>query len=303
MRNSATLWLVMVCLISSGQAAARAQAVESGELGDEKAKAREAEADFLRLYRLDDGEVLKAILDPKTAIRVTYAKAYPASGVPRESADVSVYYRWRDGALAKDPFWMGGDNRLRGILSPIMGLQPHAAEGDAELLKARVDADFIVRDKAPAGEIVASLESSLRRDFKLPVKLTLAELERPCIVVRGRYKFTPATDQRAIEPGERDHIEVRAGEIGGCPNLDQVGAGGFSTLLSSLSDHTGHRFIDEAEAGPGAIIGWHITAYSNGVGVDDDRLEPILKNLAKDTGLTFERVNRRVRVLKVERTE
>jgi hypothetical protein len=262
-----------------------------------------AEKEFTELYRLAEGQILKAIPFPETKVRIAYYGERPGLGVPQDSTNLHVFYRWRDKALAKNPSWRGGGDNLRGLVGPLLNIPYTELEGDARLLRTLVKADFIVREKAPEKEILTQFEAILRRDFHLPVKLSLVEADRPCVVVTGRYKYKSTPDRPAREAGSMDKIEVRAGEIGNAPDMDLNAAGAFDALLTNLSDHTGHRFLNEVQEGPGKIIEWHITAYSKSVGVSDERLEAILKNLSEETGLSFKRVNRKVRVLMVERTD
>ena len=209
-------YAVTAAAIFYGPPATFGQADDAPSKTDD-AKAKATADEFSRLYSLADGEILKAIPDPKSGVRAAYYKDRPGLGVPQDSSGLLVYYRWRDGALVKNPNWRGGGGELRDLPAVFIDIQTHGVEGDAKLLGTKINADFLARDKVPAKDLVARLETILRRDFALPVKLTLAELERPCVVVRGRYKFTPAADQRAIEPEGRDRIEVRAGEIGDAP--------------------------------------------------------------------------------------
>lgn len=303
MRHGLALGVTATAILLGSQVAA------SGQNGDAKAaKSAAAKAKFSEVYRLDDKETMRAVRRPQTSLRVAHFRTNPGLGVPMFSDRIQIYFRWKDGALAS-PVWVGTGDPLRDLAASLLHLPVFAIEGERDLLKSKINADFITRDGLKPADLVPSLETILNRDLNLKVKLTLAEVERPCVVVTGKYKYLPAPGVTAPKAGAMDHLEIYESKIGdgiGTPTKPDIkSVGNADYLFGMLSDHTGHRFINESstDADKAKVFGWHISSYAYPEGVSEAGLDAILKNLSAQTGLKYEKVKRQVTVLKIERSQ
>ena len=162
---------------------------------------------FERTYVLIDGEDVKAFKSPARDVRVQHDRASSRGegmgGYQNENTD--AYFRWRDGARSSISTFGGGKGiELRAALLPILGMQAQEAEGNFELLKTSMRADFIVRDGVSTEKLVPQLAAILRKDFGLPIKLALRTESQKVIVVRGRYQFKPdSARDRAVCQGRQ----------------------------------------------------------------------------------------------------
>jgi RNA polymerase sigma factor (sigma-70 family) len=266
---------------------------------------------FDRTYILVDGEDLKAFKSPARDLRVEHDRASSrdqgSGGFQNENTD--IYFRWRDGARSFLSS-VGGDKgiELRSALLPILGMQAQEAEGDVELLKTSIRADFIIRDGVSTEKLVPQFAAILRKDFSLPIKLALRTESRKVIVVRGRYQFKSdkARDRAVQARSKADRIEVYARAIRRIgDHTHYLFTTGFdlATFLSDLAKHAGRQFVNEVEVPPEGYFEWHISDYSYPVAISEEDLDLTLEHLAAQTGLTYKREVRKVRVLRVERDQ
>jgi hypothetical protein len=127
-------------------------------------------------------------------------------------------------------------------------------------------------------------------------------------VVRGRYQFKPdiARDRVVHGPSKVDRIEVYARAISGTGDRTRrLFATGqdLATFLSDLAKHAGRRFINEVEAPPEGFFEWQISDYTYPVASSEEDLDLTLEHLAAQTGFTFKKEVRKVRVLRIERDQ
>ena len=260
-------------------------------------------AEFLDTYRLAPGQDLKRIPPPRPkGIRVWYIRQRPRLGDIGGLQDIrAMAFAWRDpdqlhvsssmfgrseGWTIRDlPRWLG------------MGLYSYDIEGDLELLKTEVGGDWIVREGIPAEVLVQPLEAILQRAIRQRITLALRRVEREVVVARGRYRPSPL-------PGRADgEIEVYARE----PAQDDErgdGVGAFPSFLRGLAEWIRRPILNEVESPPKGNIGWHYNQREASTertrrGDGDEAL--VLKHLEEQTGLTFAREKRPIRILFVER--
>jgi Sigma-70, region 4 len=270
-----------------------------------------AKTPFEQTYVLSDGEDVKAFKSPARDVRVEHDRAASRAqgAVHSENENTDAYFRWRDGARKWFSTVGGGKGiELRAALLQILGMHEQEAEGDIELLRTSLRADFIIRDGVSTEKLVPQLATILRKDFGLPIKLALRTESRKVIVVRGRYQFKPdiARDRVVHGPSKVDRIEVYARVISGTGDRTRrLFATGqdLATFLSDLAKHAGRRFINEVEAPPEGFFEWHISDYTYPVASSEEDLDLTLEHLAAQTGFTFKKEVRKVRVLRVERDQ
>src|SRR5262249_4079352 len=143
----------------------------------------------------------------------------------------------------------------------------------------------------------ARLEELLRRECGLPLKLTFREVERPVLVARGKYRYTPhpkATQGTAIEIFGKTF-----GYYGG-------GQGPFAEFLDWVGMYTTTPVINEVEAAVRGKLVWmvhRVVDFYQKENLDEAERKLALKHLTEQTGLTFVEDRRRVRTLFVERKD
>ncbi len=201
----------------------------------------------------------------------------------------AAFYRW-NGGLKRSGMGFGKIG-IREVLSYIAGIYPQEVEGDKELLASRVLGDFIVREGVRKGKIVRELQDILRRDLKLPVTMTFREVPREVIVARGSFRFTQIPGRR---PG---WVEIHGERLTEDPSVGGGGGGDFDKFLMSVGSYLNRHVVNEVEVPPKGRVQWHYNHRREG------RQNPdlVLRRLTQQTGLTFTKETRRVRVLFVER--
>jgi RNA polymerase sigma factor (sigma-70 family) len=251
-------------------------------------------------YRLADGEDLKCMRPPFPAERQAFVQS---PDVPRSLArDARLHFYWNNGRLR---FWgatVGGRPSALDVLTQLARIYPEELEGDRDLLKVPLDADFIARDGAPPAAIVAGMEKLLRKDFQLPAQLHFQQVERKVYVASGKYKFTPVPGRPA------DRIELYGKNLSANPGIGGGGSGTFAEFLQWTGRFTGKRVLaGKIENLPKARISWHDNGpdvpFTDEQWQEAHNPEGVFKHLTEQTGLTFREETRRVRILLVERKE
>ena len=119
------------------------------------------------------------------------------------------------------------------------------------------------------------------------VKLTLREVERDVVVVRGKYKFKPRVEGHDAIDLYGDTADDGSGG---------AGTGDFATFLvwAGRFIEPAQPFLNEVKVFPNEEVTWlyHARAASNS--------KLVLKHLEEQTGLTFTPERRKVRILFVE---
>jgi hypothetical protein len=257
-------------------------------------------AEFKRNYALAPGEDLKCVAPPRPdGVRVYWRREYPNHG-NRPDQFGSLIFRWGNRLV-----WGGGTTArgytLTSLPSAIgMSFHPVEVDGDRRLLDTIVDGDFIFRGGVPDERMAAQLETVLRRDAKLPVRLAIRQVERDVVVAMGKYQYHPL-------PG-RSNNQV---EIYGREYVEHSGAGGgsgdFATFLKWVAGWIERPVVaGEVEGAPAGQMSWNYHARSPSTAVmrlEDHDEVAVLQHMTEQTGLTFERQRVPVRTLIVERAE
>lgn len=257
---------------------------------------------FLATYRLAPGQNLKLVPPPRPeGVRVWYARKDP--GRAGQLDDIrAMIFGWRDpdqlklmatmfegrkGWAIRDlPRWMKLD------------IGPLQIEGDPELLATEVAGDWIIREGVPAERLIPAMEAILQRALRQRITLAIRLVDRDVVVARGRYRPSPL-------PGHAEgQIEIYSREFdpkGEGPS----GAGNFPIFLESVGQWIGRPIVNEVESPP-KQVNWrhHERDPSNEQTRREDRDEAmVLKHLQEQTGLTFTREKRPMRILFVERSK
>jgi hypothetical protein len=143
------------------------------------------------------------------------------------------------------------------------------------------------------------LERILNDRFKFGLRFAPAKLERDAIVVKGEFKFQPlpgatAEDGLSFTIDATDHETQNGG-----------GSGDPTQMLKFLSDMSGRPVIDEREQKEGPKLVWYQreTALLDSRAATLPKLDVILENLHKQTGLEFHREQRAIDGWKIRKSE
>ena len=256
-----------------------------------------------KVYRLERDQVVKRVAPPFLPERMADAESrfpFLKENRQRRGFPLTLIYHETGGTLQNPSMSFGAQDakgrQLIHLIEGVAGIYAQDVEGPKELLETEVSGDFLVREEAPKAEVVAALERILWLECELKIKLTLREVERDVVVVRGKYKFKPRVEGH-------DAIDLYGATV------DEGGSGGGTGDFAMFLDWAGRfiepsrRFVNEAEAAPKGEISWHLNA--RGAFTDDERRadhDPklVLKHLEEQTGLTFNTETRKIRVLFVE---
>jgi RNA polymerase sigma factor (sigma-70 family) len=271
---------------------------------DEEQKALE---ELKKTYALADGEDLKCVQPPFPAARKEWFRAANSRRALVRAAPfpagppAALVFRWNKGELKQWGANFGGGPDLPGLLSTLARIYAQEMEGDEEFLKTKIEADFIVRQGAPAEKVVGQLETILRKQFQWPVRLALREVERKVHVASGTYRFVP------VEGRPADRIELYARALSD-PKFGGGGSGDFPEFLQWAGRFIGKRIVaGRIENAPTKQISWHDNTphkgFTEAEWAEAHDAESVLKHLSEQTGLKFKEETRAIRVLFVERKE
>ncbi len=252
---------------------------------------KNAVTEFEKAYSLSEGQDLRYMGPPFLPCRDVYFRYKDTFQweVTPDGPD-NWYFRWSDGLKGSGMSF--GRSGIRSVLKSIANIYPQEVEGDEELLNAGIRGDFIVREGVALEKSVRDLQDILQRDLKLPVKMTFREVPREVIVARGAYRFTPVPGRPAGQ------IEIY-GEKLEDPYTGGGGSGDFNDFLNWVGMYVNQRVINGVSSPPESEVKWHDNHQREGSRQSD----LVLQHLAEQTGLTFTKETRRVRVLFVERAE
>jgi RNA polymerase sigma factor (sigma-70 family) len=166
-----------------------------------------------------------------------------------------------------------------------------------------VGGDFVVRKGAPLDKLVPQLETILRDECELDVRLALKGEEQEVYVVGGQFKLAPN------EWRNKDEIDVYASEEVLNKKYEwrssERVSGGVATRsdyvsADELPSHLG-RFLNVrvvADVKLPSDVKLHLYQHESSPAVPTDRdPDKVLKNVGEQTGLTFKKEKRKVPVL------
>ncbi len=244
-----------------------------------------------QLYRLEDGEVLKRIPPPFMPERlVRYRRESPgqAEAIPRGPDRMTFHW---DGALTNWTTGFGSGNDVAWALRYAVRLSRNEYEAPEELLAIELPGDWVVRPEAPKEQLLEALVQIMSVEAGERISADLHDVEREVIVARGEYKFQPSPAKFG-----KDSIHLYSDTLS-----KDGGAGGGSGTLEKLfkwvGDRTGATLIDETESSD-VKLSWYNHRSTSRKALTDDpaRLDQLLENLEKQTGLEFKTETRSVRI-------
>ncbi len=208
------------------------EAEEQGSPPDEDS--RRLLDEFRTTYALPDDAVVKRVAPPFTAGRMEYYRVYEArqAKILPEGPDTMWFY-WRhatakprrlgEGNLNRGGMgWIGDDgNPVAALITKLTGgyyhhhhgkggVQSYELLGDQELRGTRITGDWVVRAGASSEEIVEGLETVLREQCSLPIRLSLKEADRKVLVAKGKYSYSPlpGNGNQLDEYGDYHRVDI-----------------------------------------------------------------------------------------------
>jgi beta-lactamase regulating signal transducer with metallopeptidase domain len=265
-------------------------------------------------YGLKEGEAVRRVPLPFAPLRMEYYRVgHPSQSELIPAGPSAMLFHWKQGQLINWGLTFGQNPEdgysVQGILSELLNLKGPWIEGPAELLSSPAPGDWVVRVGAPQELIAAQFETILRKDLKIPARLSVREVHRPVIVATGDYRFTPlpgrAGQETLILTDETvttDPIEIFASEI-----IPDSGSGGGTGSLDEMLQWVGAWIelpvVSEVQEQPSRQISWRLngrTPFTEAMRAEDHDADKVLANVAKQTGLRFRRETRPVRVVVAE---
>lgn len=288
----------MVCLLFL---VARGNLIVAGETAATTAARNDASLDqellgvFRQTYVLADGEVLACFAPPYLAGRLVYYRRTHSPGQVDAAPDGpdDMYFHW-DGKGRVQGGGIGfGRATLRSVIPMLVDFQGHEIEGDQELLRTPIHADWIVRNDAPAEKVLTRLEEVLQSEFGLSATLTVRNVEREVIVAKGDYRFSPVGDANRIEI----YGKVLTSRGGG------GGSGDVDKFLNRVGWFINRRMVNGGVRASETRLRWHYNWRSPRAQFEKEDKDQtgVLSHLTEQTGLTFSKERRSVRTLFVER--
>jgi len=304
----AMLALVMPSLrgtIAARQSAARRQDAQDAPKASAKVDTdEESLKKFLEIYRLVPGQDLKRIEPPRPdGIRVYWKKNRQGEDAGLRDL-VAMAFKWSD----PDQLQIWSQRYGAGIgwslreLPQYLGMDAYSTEveGDPDLLKTEVNGDWIYRVGAPDARMAAALESILQRALRLRITVRFRQVERDVVVARGRYRHSPVAGR------SKNQVEIYGKQI--VPNGGGAGGGGgkFPEFLKYVALWIERPVVSEVENPPQEEIEWfynHRSPFTEQMRREDHDEALVLQHLQEQTGLTFTREKKPIRVLFIERAK
>ncbi len=268
-------------------------------------------------YALNADQNLQHVAPPFPAMRKElYRVMRPEQARDIPAGPTAIVFRWSNDGLAtrnttmtysgSNPFANG--QRLAGLLDNLMGIKKPMIDGPRELLDTTLTGDWVVRKGASDEQVVKELTTVLRKDFALRMRLEFHTVERPVYVVDGVYGYKPApggdkdTATREGRTLTNDVIEIFGKDL--TRNIAGGGFGNFPTFLDWLGDWIGTPIVSDAKETPSGELSWFLHARrpsTKELEAEDHDPQLVLANITAQTGLTFSKETRSIRILFVSR--
>jgi hypothetical protein len=258
------------------------------------------EPEFAKTYFLTNGEVLKYIavpLDDELRNR-WYESLYDQKMNPNLFLNM-MFVKWEEGR----PRWHAanvGTNKgspiaLTNVLSSLGVARSQFVQGDESLLNRGLDGDFVFDVNATPVEIASSLERVLQSEWKLPIQLRFRTVNQDVFVAKGEWKVEAVAPEFPEVQIYGSYINKNSGSGGASGDLEEFLRGVGSWIATPV--------INEVKTPPSAEISWRYQQKSpftkaDELGAHDP--DSVINNLQPQTGLTFTRETRKVRMLFVE---
>ena len=265
-------------------------------------------------YRLTPAQSIHRVAPPFDPIRMTYYRiGNPSQSQAIPAGPSAMSFRWEGNALHRWGMTFGGSPHdgysLIGVADAIQGLKSQQVVGPPELLNAPIPGDWVSRPGISDETFARELQTILRDELKLAIRLQFRTQRREVYVAKGLYRFVALPGQRGetelyLENKTEKMNEV---QIFGKQLAPNSGAGGgtgdFAEFLLWLGRWIDMPIVDEVQQPP-RQISWILHGHlrkKTGNEKEDHDPALVLHNIEAQTGVHFVSELRTVKSLVVER--
>lgn len=252
---------------------------------------------FERTYALGAGDAIRRLPPPFHAERLAFLRR---EGVTEDRADhlaAGMIVRWRDGRpsiwgrkSASVPWYTLGD-----LVGHFVGVSRWELEGERELIDMMLPGDFVIDRRATAEQFRSAMERIASDVTGKSVKLEFREVERPVLVLKGRWRYTPVAERRGRD--EPPTLELYAGpELTRPPEEGGEAAGSIDQAAGAISQFLGRRVLIECDGAPPRLQ-VRRDDFAPGTADAKAKLDEalVLRRLEEQTGLRAVEERRQVR--------
>jgi hypothetical protein len=220
----------------------------------------------------------------------------PGAAAERRGTPNAVI-EWKDGELGElRTYYAGFAPKLEHLIGVFLKQPPADIDIPAEVLEVELPGDYLVRTDATRDELAAALSTIASQELGRSVRLQFQEVPREVFVARGTLTLD---ESKLRKYSDRPLIAVNGGDHAG-DHGEALGFGNVDRLLSDLSEYVDVKIVNETSA-TDRELAWSKRWYDRDStpAAQRFRLNPqaVLELVSQQTGVTFERETRAVRVL------
>jgi len=234
--------------------------------------------EFYKVYRVDEGEVIKFIKPPFPLGRQEYLTTMQNF---LTWDHFKVFFHW-DGE-PKPHAAFTGSSRLNPVLRYALRMSVYDFNLPKELDVCLPHGDWVVRDESSLQEQLRALEEIIYSESHKSIRFEKRTAEREVIVATGRYEFKP---HPSGDYPNRVHVTWDGKLEGGGGKVDSL-----AKLFRHLERDIEIKIVDETEPIENATIRYRQSSKLSRIPADpehrSERLSALLDNLAKTTSLQF----------------
>ena len=145
------------------------------------------------------------------------------------------------------------------LLTAVAKIQPQWIEAPEDLLNQHIPGDWVIRPGQPADQIVKQLETVLRDELSMPIRMEFREVQRAVYVARGVYHLNRLPD--APQRSNANSIEIFGQQL-----VPESGAGGgngkFGEFLDAVGRWIATPIVAEVASPPAVDLTWYWHARS-----------------------------------------
>ncbi|NIQ17192.1 MAG: hypothetical protein GTN43_00045 [Candidatus Aenigmarchaeota archaeon] len=268
-----------------------------------EAKKPEWRPQFDKVYRLDEGEVLRYIAEPYIPERSEFFY-YQFNRWGRFQVPMKGLLRVPESA---ELFWDEKKNQVKGgmragrkdMLNLLweLGFCERELEGDPILLEKLIPGDWVKREGVTREELLAAFEKILNEDLNLRIRFVPNEVERDVFVCSGTFDFHPLGGEYG---NNQIHLFVEKPDA-----PDNIQGGGGSGDLDNFLNYVGRlgkKRIINADKTAVKDLTWrqHSSTRRGRLKEDTALFEMLLKNVSRQTSLRFKKERQKERIWLVQ---
>lgn len=255
-----------------------------------KAAVPKWEKELLEQYALPDGVHMKHFPLPDSQARKDYCFFNYGSG--------QYVMAFRQGE-STHRILTGREASLEFVLNDVVGIESYEFIDPGNVLARTIAGDWCSRPGTPPADLLQALEQLLNREPGWKLHFERVMVQQPVIVARGRWRQTALAGYEVKQGVFLTVDDVPDPSIGG------GGSGTLDEMFNGLGGRLHFRFIKEFADAPKYDLRWQDRLASD---MDDirrrtpegqEKLDRVLKNLARQTGLEMKIEEREVAAWRV----